>query len=161
MSSKRHRRGHRRGNRMMKGGYVNPNTQWNASTYVSSPNASDAATYETATVGTFPQQMQTSDSASMGMSNALDYSRINPSIMSAAQSGANAMQSGGTNRKQHGGVWNQMIGDAIAPLVLLGLQQYYGPRSKSRMHKKSYKGKMTKKYRNLSGGCTPLVDCPV
>jgi len=142
MSSKRHRRGHR----MMKGGYVNPNTQWNASTYVSSPNASDAATYETATVGTFPQQMQTSDSSSYAHSNALDYSRINPSVMSAAQSGANAMQGGG-NRKQHGGVWNQMIGDAIAPLVLLGLQQYYGPRSQSRMHKKSYKGKMTKKYR--------------
>jgi len=142
MSSKRHRRGHR----MMKGGYVSPNTQWNASTYVSSPNASDAATYETATVGTFPQQMQTSDSSSYAHSNALDYSRINPSVMSAAQSGANAMQGGG-NRKQHGGVWNQMIGDAIAPLVLLGLQQYYGPRSQSRMHKKSYKGKMTKKYR--------------
>jgi len=143
MSSKRHRRGHR----MMKGGYVNPNTQWNASTYVSSPNASDAATYETATVGTFPQQMQTSDSSSYAHSNALDYSRINPSVMSAAQSGANAMQTGGNRRKQHGGVWNQMIGDAIAPLVLLGLQQYYGPRSQSRMHKKSYKGRMTKKYR--------------
>lgn len=143
MSSKRHRRGHR----MMKGGYVSPNTQWNASTYVSSPNVSDAATYETATVGTFPQQMQASDSSAYAHSNALDYSRINPSIMSAAQSGANAMQTGGNRRKQHGGVWNQMIGDAIAPLVLLGLQQYYGPRSQSRMHKKSYKGRMTKKYR--------------
>jgi hypothetical protein len=49
--------------------------------------------------------------------------------------------------KQHGGVWNKMIGHAIAPLVLLGLQQYYGPRNKSGMNKKMRKGKMTKKYR--------------
>ena len=175
-SSKRHR--HRRGRRMMKGGYVNPNTQWNASTYVSSPNASDAATYEPSVVGTFPQQMQASDSSAYTHSNALDYAKINPAIMQAAQSGASAMQSSSQNgggrrqnnrqyqnqqqkqyqnqqqnqyqnqqQNQRGGVWNQMIGDAVAPLVLLGLQQYYGPRSKSIMHKKSYKGKMTKKYR--------------
>jgi len=151
MSSRRHRRGHR----MMKGGYVNPNTQWNASTYVSSPNVSDAATYETATVGTLNQQLQTSDSSAYAHSNGIDYSRINPNIMSAAQSGASAMQGQSGGRRQYqnqqqnqrGGVWNQMIGDAVAPLVLLGLQQYYGPRSKSKMHKKSHKGKMTKKYR--------------
>jgi hypothetical protein len=154
----------------MKGGYVNPNTQWNASTYISSPNASDAATYEPSVVGTFPQQMQASDSSAYTHSNALDYARINPAIMQAAQSGASAMQSSSQNgggkrqyqnqyqnqfqqqnqrqyQNQRGGVWNQMIGDAVAPLVLLGLQQYYGPRSKSIMHKKSYKGKMTKKYR--------------
>lgn len=166
MSSRRHRHGRR----MMKGGYVNPNTQWNASTYISSPNASDAATYEPSVVGTFPQQMQASDSSAYTHSNALDYARINPAIMQAAQSGASAMQSSSQNgggkrqyqnqyqnqfqqqnqrqyQNQRGGVWNQMIGDAVAPLVLLGLQQYYGPRSKSIMHKKSYKGKMTKKYR--------------
>lgn len=143
MSSKRHRRGHR----MMKGGYVSPNSQFNASPYVSTSNGNDAATYETATVGTLNQQLQTSDSSAYAHSNALDYSKINPSIMSGARSGANAMQTGGNTRKQYGGVWNQMIGDAIAPLVLLGLQQYYGPRSQSRMHKKSYKGRMTKKYR--------------
>ena len=158
VSSKRHRRGHR----MMKGGYFNPNTQFNPSTYVYSPNASDAATYETATVGTLNQQMQASDSSAYAHSNGIDYAKINPNIMNATQSGATAMQSsqsGGKVRKQYqqqyqnqqqnqrGGVWNQMIGDAVAPLVLLGLQQYYGPRSKTRMHKKSYKGKITKKYR--------------
>jgi hypothetical protein len=99
--------------------------------------------------------------------------------MSAAQSGATAMQgqsssqTGGGRRQnqyqnqqqyqnqfqqqnqkqyqnqqqnQKGGVWNQMIGEAVAPLVLLGLQQYYGPRSKSNM-KKSYKGKRTRRFR--------------
>ena len=165
-SSRRHRRGHR----MMKGGFLQA---LNPSTYVSSPNASDAATYEPSVVGTFPQQMQASDSSAYANSNALDYKNISQPIMQAAQSGASAMQSssqngGGRRQKQYqfqqqqqqyqrqyqnqqqnqrGGVWNQMIGDAVAPLVLLGLQQYYGPRSKSRMHKKSYKGKMTKKYR--------------
>jgi len=49
-------------------------------------------------------------------------------------------------QNQKGGVWNQMIGEAVAPLVLLGLQQYYGPRSKSNM-KKSYKGKRTRRFR--------------
>lgn len=143
MSSKKYRRG----KRMMKsGGYHNPNSQLNASTYVSTSNASGP-------VGEFNQQMQVSDSSAYAHSNALDYGKINSNIMSAAQSGANAMQSGanamsgGNRNKQYGGVWNQMIGDAIAPLVLLGLQQYYGPRSQSRMHKKSYKGRMTKKYR--------------
>jgi hypothetical protein len=137
---------------MMKGGYSN---------YPYSPATVTSMGISDTNVPTFSNQMQLLDSPAMKDTTALDYSRINPSVMSAAQSGANAMQSGGTNRKQHGGVWNQMIGDAIAPLVLLGLQQYYGPRSKSRMHKKSYKGRMTKKYRNLSGGCTPFVDCPV
>jgi TFIIF-interacting CTD phosphatase-like protein len=167
----------------MKGGFLQA---LNPSTYVSSPNASDAATYEPSVVGTFPQQMQASDSSAYTHSNALDYAKINPAIMQAAQSGASAMQSSSQNgggrkqnnrqyqnqqqnqyqnqqqnqyqnqqqnqyqnqqQNQRGGVWNQMIGDAVAPLVLLGLQQYYGPRSKSIMHKKSYKGKMTKKYR--------------
>jgi hypothetical protein len=177
-------RRHRRGHRMMKGGYSNPNSMLNPSTYISSPNASDAATYVPSVVGTFPQQMQASDSSAYANSNALDYKNISQPIMQAAQSGASAMQSSSQNgggrrqnnrqyqnqyqnqqqnqfqqqqqyqrqyqnqqQNQKGGVWNQMIGDAVAPLVLLGLQQYYGPRSKSRMHKKSYKGKMTKKYR--------------
>ena len=163
MSSRRHRRGRR----MMKGGFLQA---LNPSTYVSSPNASDAATYEPSVVGTFPQQMQASDSSAYTHSNALDYAKINPAIMQAAQSGASVIQSSSQNgggrrqnnrqyqnqqqnqyqnqqQNQRGGVWNQMIGDAVAPLVLLGLQQYYGPRSKSIMHKKSYKGKMTKKYR--------------
>jgi hypothetical protein len=48
---------------------------------------------------------------------------------------------------QSGGVWNKMIGDAIAPLVLLGLQQYYGPRNKSRMNKRMNRSRMTKRYR--------------
>jgi hypothetical protein len=147
----------------MKGGFL---PQLNPHTYVSSPNASDAATYETATVGTLNQQMQLLDSPAMAHTNAFD--KISQPIMDAAQSGATSMQGGKRqNNKQYqnqyqnqqqnqfqqqyqnqkGGVWNQMIGDAVAPLVLLGLQQYYGPRSKSRMHKKSYKGKMTKKYR--------------
>jgi hypothetical protein len=167
MSSRRHRRGHR----MMKGGYVNPNSQFNSSTFVSSPNVSDAATYETATVGTFPQQMRLLDSPTMAHSNGIDYTRLNPSIMKAAEVGSASIQNGGRRQKQYqnqqqqqnqyqrqyqnqqqqqnqkGGVWNQMIGDAVAPLVLLGLQQYYGPRSKSRMHKKSYKGKRTRRYR--------------
>jgi hypothetical protein len=58
-------------------------------------------------------------------------------------------QGGGGNCAvvQKGGVWNNMITDAIAPLVLLGLQQYYGPRNKSRMNKRMHKGKMTKRYR--------------
>ena len=97
MSSRRHRRGRR----MMKGGYVNPNTQWNASTYISSPNASDAATYETATVGTLNQQLQTSDSSAYAHSNGIDYSRLNPNIMSAAQSGASAMQGQSGGRRQN------------------------------------------------------------
>jgi hypothetical protein len=149
----------------MKGGSM---PQLSPSLYVSSPNASDAATYETATVGTLNQQMQASDS------NAMDYGRINPSVMQAGVSGANAMQqssqSGGkraNNRQyqnqqqnqfqqqyqrqyhnqqqnQRGGVWNQMIGEAVAPLVLLGLQQYYGPRTKSN---KGNKGKRTRRFR--------------
>lgn len=160
----------RRGRRVMKGGFLQA---LNPHTYVSSPNASDAATYETATVGTFNQQMQASDSSAYSQSNAMDYARINPSIMSAAQSGATAMQgqssqTGGKKQNQYqnqqqnqyqnqfqqqfqnqqqnqkGGVWNQMIGDAVAPLVLLGLQQYYGPRSKSN---KGYKGKRTRRFR--------------
>ena len=159
---KRSLRRHRRGRRVMKGGFLQA---LNPHTYVSSPNASDAATYETATVGDFKQQMQASDSSAYSHSNAMDYAHIPQAATSAAQSGAASMQGGGKKQYQNqqqnqfqqqyqrqyqnqkGGVWNQMIGDAVAPLVLLGLQQYYGPRSKSRMHKKSYKGKMTKKYR--------------
>jgi hypothetical protein len=172
MSSRRHRRGHR----MMKGGYSNPNYEYTASAYVSSPNAMDAATYETATVGTLNQQMTASDSSAYAHSNALDYNRINPSIMQAGISGAASMgssQNGGRKQNQNqnqyqnqqqnnrqnqnqyqnqqqnqrGGVWNQMIGEAVAPLVLLGLQQYYGPRSKSNMQKKMRRGKRTRKYR--------------
>jgi hypothetical protein len=181
---------HRRGHRMMKGGYSNPNSMLNPSAYISSPNASDAATYETATVGTLNQQLQTSDGSTYSHSNGIDYNRINPSVMSAAQSGANAMQqssssqNGGGKRQnnrqyqyqnqnqnqnqfqqqnnrqyqyqyqnqnqqqnQRGGVWNQMIGEAVAPLVLLGLQQYYGPRSKSNKGNKGNKGKITRRYR--------------
>lgn len=172
----------RRGRRVMKGGFLQA---LNPHTYVSSPNASDAATYETATVGTLNQQMQASDSSAYSHSNAMDYARINPSIMSAAQSGATAMQgqssqTGGRKRQnqyqnqqqyqnqfqqqnqfqnqfqkqyqnqqqnQKGGVWNQMIGEAVAPLVLLGLQQYYGPRSKSNKGYKGYKGKRTRRFR--------------
>lgn len=50
-------------------------------------------------------------------------------------------------QNQRGGVWNQMIGEAVAPLVLLGLQQYYGPRSKSNRGNRSTKGKRTRRYR--------------
>ena len=164
---KRSLRRHRRGRRVMKGGFLQA---LNPHTYVSSPNASDAATYETATVGDFKQQMQAGDSSGYAMSNAMDYGNIPQAAMSAAQSGAASMQgqssqTGGKKRQnqyqnqyqnqqqnqfqqqfqnQKGGVWNQMIGDAVAPLVLLGLQQYYGPRSKSN---KGYKGKRTRRFR--------------
>ena len=161
----------RRGRRVMKGGFLQA---LSPSLYTDSANAIGAGPYETHVAGTLNQQMTASDSSAYAHSNALDYSRINPSIMQAGISGAASMQGGKRqnnkqyqnqqqyqnqfqqqNQKQYqnqqqnqkGGVWNQMIGDAVAPLVLLGLQQYYGPRSKSIMHKKSYKGKMTKKYR--------------
>jgi hypothetical protein len=81
---------------------------------------------------------------------ALDQSHINPNIINAARAGqALIEQEGGSPIMvgQHGGVWNKMVGDAIAPLVLLGLQQYYAPRNKSKMNKKMRKGKMTQKYR--------------
>ena len=166
----------RRGRRVMKGGFLQA---LSPSLYTDSANAIGAGPYETHVAGTFNQQMQAGDSSGYAMSNAMDYAKINPSIMSAAQSGATAMQgqsssqTGGGRRQnqyqnqqqyqnqfqqqnqkqyqnqpqnQKGGVWNQMIGEAVAPLVLLGLQQYYGPRSKSNM-KKSYKGKRTRRFR--------------
>ena len=155
-SSRRHRRGHR----MMKGGFLQA---LNPHTYVSSPNASDAATYETATVGDFKQQMQASDSSAYSHSNAMDYGNIPQALTSAAQLGAASMQgqssqTGGRRQNQYqnqqqnqrqyqnqrGGVWNQMIGEAVAPLVLLGLQQYYGPRSKSN---RGNRGKRTRRFR--------------
>ena len=172
---KRSLRRHRRGRRVMKGGFLQA---LSPSLYTDSANAIGAGPYETATVGTLNQQLQASDSSSYAMSNALDSAYANKHVTAAAESGAASMQgqssqTGGKGKNQYqnqnqqqnqfqqqyqrqyqnqqqnqrGGVWNQMIGDAVAPLVLLGLQQYYGPRSKSRMHKKSYKGKMTKKYR--------------
>jgi hypothetical protein len=139
MSSRRHR--HRRGRRMMKGGYSG-NGPFSPATFTS--NGNGAAAFEPAAVGTFNQQMQNLDSPAMAMSNAID--KINPAIMASSQSGAMQMQNGGSRRNhlQRGGVWNQMIGEAVAPLVLLGLQQYYGPRSKSN---RGSKGKRTRRYR--------------
>ena len=164
---KRSLRRHRHGRRAMKGGFLQA---LSPSLYTDSTNAIGTGPYETATVGTLNQQLQHYDSGAYSHSNALDYKNLSQPIMSAAHAGASAMhgqssQTGGNKRRQQqqqqqqqqqnqrqyqnqqGGVWNQMIGDAVAPLVLLGLQQYYGPRSKTRMHKKSYKGKMTRKYR--------------
>ena len=176
-NGKRSLRKHRRGRKMMMGGYVNPNTQFGESLYVSTPNGIGASENGVTVNGSLNQQLQTSDSSTYAHSNAVDYPRINQFITNAAQTGASAMQPSQTggrkkqnqyqnqyqnqfqnqfqkqfqnqnqNQYQRGGVWNQMIGDAVAPLVLLGLQQYYGPRSKSKGQKKSYKGKMTKKYR--------------
>jgi len=141
MSSRRHRRGRR----MMKGGYSG-NGPFSPATFTS--NGNGATAYESATVGTFTQQMQNSDSPAMAMSNGLDYKNINPYINSAAEQGSALIQNGGKRHKnqqfQRGGVWNQMIGEAVAPLVLLGLQQYYGPRSKSN---RGSKGKRTRRYR--------------
>lgn len=75
---------------------------------------------------------------------------LNQSVMNDAYKNQSLpQQAGGGNCAvvQKGGVLNNMITDAIAPLVLLGLQQYYGPRNKSRMNKRMHKGKMTKRYR--------------
>ena len=172
MSSRRHRCGRK----MMKGGYVNPNSQFNASTYVPTPNGIGASENGVNVNGTFANQMNHSDSHAMAMSNAID--KISPAIMASSQSGANSIQNGGrrqnnrqnqnqyqnqfqqqNNRQnqnqnqqqnQRGGVWNQMIGEAVAPLVLLGLQQYYGPRSKSNRGNRgnrSTKSKRTRRYR--------------
>jgi hypothetical protein len=60
------------------------------------------------------------------------------------QQNQNQKQYQNQQQNQRGGVWNQMIGEAVAPLVLLGLQQYYGPRSKSN---RSNKGKRTRRFR--------------
>ena len=60
------------------------------------------------------------------------------------QQNQNQYQNQQQNQNQRGGVWNQMIGEAVAPLVLLGLQQYYGPRSKSN---RGTKGKRTRRFR--------------
>uniref|UniRef100_A0A6C0E620 Uncharacterized protein n=1 Tax=viral metagenome TaxID=1070528 RepID=A0A6C0E620_9ZZZZ len=143
MSSRRHRHRRGRGRRMMKGGYSG-NNPFSPATFTS--NGNGAAAFEPATVGTFNQQMQNSDSPAMAMSNGLDYRNINPAIMASSQSGAMQIQNGGSrkNQLQRGGVWNQMIGEAVAPLVLLGLQQYYGPRSKSN---RGSKGNRTRRYR--------------
>ena len=162
----------RRGRRVMKGGFLQA---LSPSLYTDSANAIGAGPYETHVAGTLNQQMTASDSSAYAHSNALDYSRINPSIMQAGISGAASMQGGKRqnnkqyqnqyqnqqqyqnqfqqqNQKQYqnqqqnqkGGVWNQMIGEAVAPLVLLGLQQYYGPRSKSN---RGTKGKRTRRFR--------------
>ena len=83
-------------------------------------------------------------------SGAIDQKNINQHIMATAKNNQNLIEQAGGDPMdvmQKGGVWNKMIGDAIAPLVLLGLQQYYGPRNKSGMNKKMRKGKMTKRYR--------------
>jgi len=169
-------RRHRRGHRMMKGGYFNPNSQLNASIYVPTPNGIGASENGVAVNGTLSNQLNYSDSPSMAMSNAID--KISPAIMASSQTGANSIQNGGGRRQnqnqnqnqnqyqnqfqqqnqrqyqnqnqqqnQRGGVWNQMIGEAVAPLVLLGLQQYYGPRSKSNRGNRSTKGKRTRRYR--------------
>ena len=99
-------------------------------------------------------------------SGAIDQQNQNPGVVNSAYNGQRlAEMAGGSvggvttplnpemvksmvgGGVQQGGVWNKMIGDAIAPLVILGLQQYYGPRNKSGMNKKMRKGKMTKRYR--------------
>ena len=162
-----------RGRRVMKGGFLQA---LSPSLYTDSANAIGAGPYEIHTVGTLNQQLQASDSSAYSHSNALDYGNIPQAAMSAAQSGATSMpgqssQTGGKRKNQNqnkyqnqyqnqqqnqfqqqfqnqkGGVWNQMIGDAVAPLVLLGLQQYYGPRSKSNKGNKGNKGKRTRRYR--------------
>lgn len=139
MSSRRHR--HRRGRRMMKGGYSG-NGAFSPAIFTS--NGNGAAAFEHATVGTLDNQLNRFDSHAMATSNAID--KINPAIMDSSQYGAMQIQNGGSrkNQLQRGGVWNQMIGEAVAPLVLLGLQQYYGPRSKSN---RGSKGKRTRRYR--------------
>jgi len=164
-SSRRHRRGHR----MMKGGFLQA---LSPSLYTDSANAIGGPQYERATIGDFGPLMTKFDtSPSMAMTNAIDT--ISPAIMESSQKGAMTIQNGGGRRQnnrqyqnqqqnqnqfqqqnqrqyqnqqqnQRGGVWNQMIGDAVAPLVLLGLQQYYGPRTKSN---KGNKGKRTRRYR--------------
>ena len=149
MSSRRH------GRRVMKGGFLQA---LSPSLYTDSANAIGAGPYESHVAGTFNQQMSNFDSASMAHTNAMD--KINSFTMDAGIKGAEmqgqSSQNGGSKKRQNqyqnqqqyqkGGVWNQMIGEAVAPLVLLGLQQYYGPRSKSNM-KKSYKGKRTRRFR--------------
>jgi len=153
----------------MKGGFLQA---LSPSLYTDSANAIGAGQYEIPVAGTFHQQMQLLDGPDMAHTNAFD--KTNHFTVEAGINGANAMQqssqSGGkraNNRQyqnqqqnqqqnqfqqqyqrqyqnQRGGVWNQMIGDAVAPLVLLGLQQYYGPRSKSN---RGNKGKRTRRFR--------------
>jgi len=170
---------HRRGHRMMKGGYFYPNTPYIPGTYTDSANAIGGPQYERGTVGDFGPLMSKFDtSPDYSTSNALDSNNQNSYMIAAAKSGAAGMQNGGARKKnyqnqyqnqnqnqfqqqnnrqyqyqnqnqnqqqnQRGGVWNQMIGEAVAPLVLLGLQQYYGPRSKTN---KGNKGKRTRRYR--------------
>lgn len=143
-SSRRHRKyGH-------KGGYfpLSPAT-WSPSTQTTSTASNNS------TLGPSYNAMGSVSSntnvGSLFRSGAIDQSTINPHIISAAKSGQNLIeQAGGGNHMdvmQRGGVWNNMITDAIAPLVLLGLQQYYGPRNNSRMNKRMHKGKTTKRYR--------------
>lgn len=142
MSSRRHRHRHRRGRRMMKGGYSG-NGPFSPATFTSNENG--ASEYGVTVNGTLDNQLNRFDSHAMATSNAID--KISPAIMASSQSGAMQIQNGGSRRNhqlQRGGVWNQMIGEAVAPLVLLGLQQYYGPRSKSN---RGSKGKRTRRYR--------------
>lgn len=163
----------RRGRRVMKGGFLQA---LSPSLYTDSANAIGAGPYESHVAGTFNQQMSNFDSASMAHSNAMDKISqpiMDAAQSGAASMQGQSSQTGGAKRQnqnqyqyqnqnqfqqqnqkqyqnqqqnQKGGVWNQMIGEAVAPLVLLGLQQYYGPRSKSNM-KKSYKGKRTRRFR--------------
>ena len=166
-SSRRHRRGHR----MMKGGSM---PQLSPSLYVSTPNGIGASENGVNVNRTLAHQINHSDSPAMAMTNAIDT--ISPAIMESSQKGAMTIQNGGGRRQnqnqnqyqnqqqnqfqqqyqrqyqnqqqnQRGGVWNQMIGEAVAPLVLLGLQQYYGPRTKSNKGNKGNKGKRTRRFR--------------
>jgi len=138
-SSRRHRKyGHRGGNFSLSPATWSPSTQ---TTSTVSNNSTLGPSYNA--MGSVSSNTNVD---SLFRSGAIDQSHINQNIMTAAKNGQNLIeQAGGQN--QSGGVWNKMIGDAIAPLVLLGLQQYYGPRNNSRMNKRMRKGKMTKRYR--------------
>jgi len=134
VSSRRHRKyGHR-------GGYSSSvNSSYQPATYNSAPTASTSVANDMTTVPS------NTSLATFFKSGAIDTT--NPHIMTQARNDQQLIQSAGGvgGKHQKGGVWNQMIGDAIAPLVLLGLQQYYNPRSMSK--RKSYKGNKTRRYR--------------
>lgn len=155
-SSKRHRKYRHRGGMLG----LNP------ATYSSTPSATATTTSSSTNNSIAPpyNAMAPDNSGIAGVfrTGAIDQNHINPNIIKSAvasrglieQEGGNntpssestTSQQGGVNNPQQGGVWNKMIGDAIAPLVLLGLQQYYGPR-RTKMNRRMNRGKMSRKSR--------------
>ena len=139
VSSRRHRKyGHR-------GGYSSSvNSSYQPATY------NGASTSSTTVANDMTSVPANTSLATFFKSGSIDTT--NPHMMTQARNDQQLIQnaggaSGASGKAQKGGVWNQMIGDAIAPLVLLGLQQYYSPRSRSMSNRKSYKGNKTRRYR--------------